>query len=213
MNITKYHHACLLVETPEKVAIFDPGNFSWQSGLFSVDALERLDYIVITHEHPDHFEPAFVRALKDKFPEATVVATKSIVAWLAEMGITKNVSDQSNDDVVVFSRKPHADLSPIGLLPAEHIAVHYLNHLTHCGDRHDIEESKAVLALPVTAPWGSTSRAAAMALELKPKTIIPIHDWLWRDEFRVGMYDRLEAFFKEHEIRFVKPVGGEPFEV
>jgi hypothetical protein len=63
----------------------------------------------------------------------------------------------------------------------------------------------------VQAPWGSTVNAVKLALELKPRYVIPIHDWHWNEQAREGMYKNLENIFKQNEITFIKAVNGEPF--
>jgi L-ascorbate metabolism protein UlaG (beta-lactamase superfamily) len=89
--------------------------------------------------------------------------------------------------------------------------VHYLNVLTDPGDSHTFQQTKEILALPITAPWGAMVRAVNVALELQPKYIIPIHDWHWSDDARAQAYDMLEPLFEGQGITFIKPVTGEPF--
>ncbi len=211
MKLTKFVHACVLAEENGHTVLFDPGNFSWDAGLFKVDDIERLDTTVITHEHTDHFHLPFVQALVAKFPEATIVTTPSVAHKLQEAGI-QNATTTSRDDVQIFSAAQHAPLEPLGEAP-ENIAVHFADRLTVGGDRHDLEESKEILALTVTAPWGSMMAAVDMALRLQPKTIFPIHDWHWSEAARQQAYERLEAFFAQHAIRFIKPRDGETVEV
>lgn len=211
MKITKYVHSCLLVETESQTILVDPGQFSWESGMFDIDTLDKLDSVVVTHEHFDHFYPAFVEAIVHKFPEVPFISASPVVGQLQTMGVS-NVCSQSSGEIEIFSRKPHAALAPLGEAP-ENIAVHIAGKLTVGGDRHDLEESRDVLALTVTAPWGSMTDAAAMALELEPKVIVPVHDWHWNNTARSGAYDRLEEFFAGHGIRFLKPADGQAFEV
>ena len=52
MKITKFVHSCILVETPERVGLFDPGVFSERA--FNPETLQKLDDIIITHKHQDH---------------------------------------------------------------------------------------------------------------------------------------------------------------
>ncbi len=58
MRVTHLGHACLLVETADRRILIDPGNFS--SGF---EELSGLDAIVVTHNHPDHFDPERVPRL------------------------------------------------------------------------------------------------------------------------------------------------------
>ena len=210
MKITKFVHSCLLVETPEHVGIFDPGRFSWESGLFNVAQLKRLDEIIITHEHEDHMFVPFIEALCRKFPEATIITTPAAAVKLAEAGI-KNIQTQGNGQAVLFATA-HESINPLGQTP-EHIGVHYADKLTHPGDSHHFTETKEILALPVTAPWGGMMAAAALGAALKPRYIIPIHDWHWNEQARAGAYARLQAFFKEQDITFIAIKDGEAVEI
>ncbi|HVI69567.1 MAG TPA: MBL fold metallo-hydrolase [Magnetospirillaceae bacterium] len=207
MQITKFVHSCLLVETPERVALFDPGQFSWESGLFDPNKLERLDDIFITHEHFDHCWLPFIQALIARFPQVRITGPQAVVTQLAESNITATVIASKG---VMLIATNHESVAPLGVAP-EHIGFHYLDKLTHAGDSHHLTETQEVLALAATAPWGTLMRCAELGAELKPKTIIPIHDWHWNDTARVQAYDRLEAFFKQHDITFIKPIDGEKF--
>lgn len=210
MKITKFVHSCLLIETSNRVAVFNPGQFSWDSGLFNVSSLSRLDDIVITHEHGDHMSLPFIKALVATFPDARITTTENAAKQLTEAGFN-NVVTQASEGIELFTSN-HEPTEPLGPTP-ENIGVHYLGLLTDPGDSHHFSESKSVLALPVTAPWGSVMRAAELGAELKPKYIIPIHDWHWNTEARASFYDRLEAFFKDKDITFVKAIDGEVIEL
>jgi L-ascorbate metabolism protein UlaG (beta-lactamase superfamily) len=209
MKITKYVHSCLLIETPERVGIIDPGQFSWESGLVTVDTLERLDDIIITHEHFDHFHLPFVQALLTKFPQAQIMTNPAVVAKLAEVGIAAQTTGNNSSELFATN---HEGLAPLGT-PPQHIGVHYMGKLTHPGDSHHFTQTKEVLALPVTAPWGSMINAAAVGSQLKPKYIIPIHDWHWNKTARQNAYNTLETFFRKQGIAFLKPVDGQAMSI
>jgi L-ascorbate metabolism protein UlaG (beta-lactamase superfamily) len=210
MKITKYVHSCLLVETPDRVGIIDPGNYSWESGLFDVDRLERLDDIMITHEHPDHMYLPFVRLLVQKFPSAKITTTKSAAVQLRKEGID-NIGITSYSSVELFTAD-HETMEPLLSVPAN-TGVHYLGQITHPGDSHHFDVSKDILALPITAPWGTVARAAQLGKDLKPKYVIPIHDWHYKDEARLFFYDRLADFFSTLGINFMRPIDGKTLEL
>lgn len=211
MKITKYVHSCLLVETEKETVLFDPGQFSWESGTFNIDTLKKLDIVVITHEHPDHFYDVFVKVIEEKFPKACFISTPTVVAELKKLGV-KNAVCESMPSIKVFSTKRHAKIEPLAP-SSENIAVHVADRLTVGGDRHDLEETKEILALPITAPWGSAREAADMALRLKPKFIIPIHDWHWNEAARLAEYGRSGEVYAHHGITLIKPVDGVPIEL
>lgn len=207
MKITKFVHSCLLVEMPEPVnrtTLFDPGVFSEYA--VEVDTLKWLDDIVITHSHADHFSLPLVKRLVAKFPGVRITAPPDVVQSLAEAGI--NASSEASQGIVFFDA-PHEAGEPLFAAP-EQRPVHYLDMLTNPGDSHSFEETKAILALPVQAPWGSTRNAVNLALKLKPQYVLPIHDWHWSDEARMQMYDRLEQIFQAAGINFVSLTNGDP---
>ncbi len=206
MKITKLGHACLLVETPERVGLFDPGYMSD----IPIGSLSRLDDLIITHEHGDHLNIDCVRALLVKFPEAKVWASDAVRKMLKEANIDVKVPADSKD--VELFEAPHAAVEP--LFPAaDNIGVHYLGVLTHPGDSFSFSVSRDILALPVAAPWGATTDAVELAIKLKPKVVLPIHDWHWSDQARKNMYGRLEEVFTSQGIQFISLENDTPVEV
>jgi L-ascorbate metabolism protein UlaG (beta-lactamase superfamily) len=204
VNVTKYVHSCLLVETPERVALFDPGVMSEQA--LDVGTLSRLDDIFITHVHGDHLSLNLIKQLVVKFPSVRITGPAEVVAKLGGAGIT--ASDTAPNGVVFFE-SPHESVQPLSMQP-EQRGIHYLDILTDPGDSHSFHETKAILALPVAAPWGSTIRALNVALELKPAHVLPIHDWHWNDTARAQTYDQYEEFLGKAGIQFHKLQTGVP---
>ncbi|HET7320658.1 MAG TPA: MBL fold metallo-hydrolase [Candidatus Saccharimonadales bacterium] len=207
MKITKLVHSCLLVEMPEPVnrtVLFDPGQMS----TVDVSTLQYLDDIVITHEHGDHIDVAVVKQLVQKFPEVRILTTGPVTEQLKGQGIT--ATTEPPEGMELFT-SPHENVQPLFPVP-EQIGVHYLGKLSHPGDSLGFSEAKTVLALPVQAPWqkGTPVDAYIKAIELKPKYVLPIHDWHWRDEARESMYNNLEQAFAKEGITFLKLKNGEP---
>ena len=210
MKVTKFEHACLLVEMPSPVnrtVLFDPGSMS-ESAL-DVGALEYLDDIVITHIHGDHVSMKLMAQLLEKFPNVRIITTPEVSEMLQKEGVIAGNIHTEPVAGMEFFDSPHENVKPLFEQPQE-IGVHYLGLLTHPGDCHSFTETKEVLALPLTAPWGSTIDAVNLALKLKPKYILPIHDWLWRDQVREKMYADLVTFFKSQGITFFALKTGEP---
>src|SRR3954454_13689911 len=57
MRITKFGHACIRIEHDGHTLVIDPGGFT------QPEAVDGADAVLVTHEHPDHYEPAnLVRA-------------------------------------------------------------------------------------------------------------------------------------------------------
>lgn len=212
MRLTKFVHACVLVEDQDKTILFDPGQFSWDSGLFPIDSLKRLDYVAISHEHFDHFYEPFVKRLAGQFPGALFLSTKDVVAKLHDMGI--NSAQATSTEDVDVAPLDHDSMQPLNPGPmAQNVRFHFRGTLTHPGDSIHLEETKDILFLPLAGPWEATIDAVRLAEKLQPKTVVPIHDWMWNDQWRLTMYHRLENFFAERNIRFIAAHDGQSFEV
>lgn len=207
MKITKFVNCCFLVEMPEPVnrtALFDPGVFS--NGALDVGSLKYLDDIIITHEHVDHYSLELMKKLTAKFPDVRIKTPASMVSKLEADGM-KPVTD-AVEGVEIFDA-PHAEVKPL-FSYVDNIGIHYIDKFTHPGDSLQINETKSILALPLAAPWGDAVTATNLALKLKPKHILPMHDVHWSDDARDQMYELLEGVFKEQGITFHKLKTGEP---
>lgn len=201
MNITKYLHSCLVVEEQGKTFLFDPGNYSFDS--FNFDSLKQLDYILITHEHPDHMYLPFIQKLLTQFPEVQIMSNSSVVALLQKENI--NATSSSNE-LIQITLVPHERV--FDREPPLNVMFTLVERLTDPGDSVSFSETKEILALPLLGPSWMITQAVEKAMEIKPKVIIPIHDWHWKDNFRETMYDRLEQYFANYNIRFLKPELG-----
>lgn len=209
MKISKHIHSCLLVESEGKVVLVDPGNYSYDSKAFDVQSLSSLDAIAITHEHMDHVYMPFLQEVLAKFPN-TPIYTNSSVKKLLEKENIQNITTEGND-FISFQQVPHEKIW-FGN-PVENVMITLFKKFATVGDSHTFTESPDILALPVTAPWGSTTAAVEVALKVKPKVIIPIHDFMWKDDVRMGMYQRLKEFFGQHGIDFKAVETGDVIEV
>jgi L-ascorbate metabolism protein UlaG (beta-lactamase superfamily) len=192
-------------EPVNRTALFDPGKFSQ----VDVESLAYLDDIIITHGHFDHFDAELVAQLKTKFPDVRITAPDDVVEQLDKAGIA--ATSATSEGIELFN-SPHEQIRPFFDADApQEIGVHYLGKLSHPGDSHSFSESKAILALPVQAPWGSPNAAVQAAIDAKPQYIIPIHDYQWGTEGRQWYYDGLEQVFKGVGITFIRPTDGEAF--
>ena len=210
MKLTKFIHACVLVEDDKYSALFDPGEFSFDS--FPLDSLLKLDYVLITHEHPDHFSERFIKAIYSKFPDVQFFSTGEVVKKLQALGINKVSID--SDEIVSLSPLEHASMAPLSPLPmCQNVAIHFNNKVSHPGDSHHLTESRDILLMPLAGPWGAAIEGIRMAMKLKPKVVVPIHDWMWNNTWRQNMYDRLETFFQKEGVLFLKTTDGQTYEV
>lgn len=197
MQISKHLHSCLLIEEQGKTILIDPGIFTYQEKALDITNLSKLDYLLFTHEHPDHMYIPFLKEIVEKFPDVKIITNHAIVRILEKENIK---ATHEGDAIVSLESVPHEKLWDTN--PPENSLITVFNKLTTPGDSHHFETSADILALPIQAPWGATTDAVNLALKLKPKVIIPIHDWMWKDGFRQMMYQRLKEFFETKGIDF-----------
>lgn len=198
MKVTKFIHSCLVVEIDDKKIIIDPGNYSYEAGVFKLDEFDRLNYLLITHEHADHMHLPFIKEIVAKFPEIVIITNASVKAILARESIS---TGEDKPGFIKMENVTHEKLFDI--VPPENMIFNIGNLLTHPGDSLHFTCNTPFLALPVQAGWGSLTRAVDFAVSLKPKKIIPIHDWHWNESARQTFYKRLEIYFKSKDIEFI----------
>jgi len=209
MKITKFVHSCVLVEEGSKVVLFDPGGFTWDNGSFDLSQIKHLDSIAITHSHGDHLNPEFVEQLIKKFPKLNIVCNDDIKAILEKANIEAIFSGTETDSLKPFLA-PHEDIKPMsGNEPPDNQGYHFEGVFSHPGDSFTFVEPKKVLAMPLTAPWGSVIQGISKVLSLKPEYMFLIHDWHYGDRGREWLNERMVERFAKTETEYLNLKIGE----
>ena len=80
-----------------------------------------------------------------------------------------------------------------------------INEMTYYFNTH-------VLCLPFFGPWegGTFTDAMSLSLKLKPKFIIPIHDYHYKPEFRDAFYERAQGVADSFGGHLICQQDGEP---
>lgn len=203
MFVTKLGHLCVLVETEDRVGLFDPGVWSDKD---LIDGIEELDRIIYTHEHPDHFDIEILRELIAKFTDAHVVCNDSIAQKINDAGIECNMREETQCTRIFKS--PHEELPVPGVEAPTENGYHFKNVITHPGDSHSFNETKDILAMPFIAPWGKTGDAVDKVIELQPKYVLPIHDWHYTVEAQAWLQGLLNKAFEGHNIKLLSYENG-----
>jgi L-ascorbate metabolism protein UlaG (beta-lactamase superfamily) len=178
MNITKYEHACLVIEEQGRRMVLDPGDFA--TGL---DKVTDVDVMVITHDHYDHLGEKQVAQVLEANPDVQVFAAKEVAAKLE--GKAKSVTvaaDGEQHEVGPFTFKfygeEHAPIhDDMAGMMVHNVGIMVNGKLYYPGDSYFVPaEPVEVLAIPTSGPWFKTGEAIDFIKQVKPKLAFPIHD-------------------------------------
>lgn len=208
MKIIKFIHSCLLIEIDNKKILIDPGVYTANSNSLNLNLVNRLDYLLVTHEHADHMHLPLIKEIIIKFPNTKVISNSSVNKILEKEGIS---SSTTGDDLIKIEAANHEKV--FGITPPENILFNIGGLFTHPGDSHSFISTNRILALPVQAPWCSLTQAVNLAEKLKPEIILPIHDWHWNEEAKSSFYQRLEDYFKNLGIKFIPLISSKEYEM
>ncbi len=171
-TIRRLADSCLLVTHDGGTDLIDPGFFTFDSGEVGLDTIGDVQRVLITHEHGDHVKPEFVRWLVERGADVTVHANQAVVDLLAGHDIAASTAVPSGLGV----EDVRHEVIPTGAAPPNR-AWTIAGTLTHPGDSYQVTRSAPVLALPLMAPWGSTTASVELARRLQPEIVVPVHDF------------------------------------
>lgn len=208
MKISKHAHSCLLIEEREKIILIDPGNYTFFDKAIDLEKINQLDYLLITHQHQDHMYLPLIQQIISKFPYVQIISNNSVKEILEKENLkVKTIGD----NFITVSPTPHEKIFT-GPAP-KNVLFTIADKLTHPGDSLSFNQTCEVLALPLEASWTSTTQALEKAVKLKPKIVIPIHDWHLKDNIRKAIYAEIEKYLAKFAITFNKLETGEIIEV
>ncbi|MFA7244005.1 MAG: MBL fold metallo-hydrolase [Patescibacteria group bacterium] len=83
MKITKHAQSCLLIETSHSRILVDPGKFVFEDEKLSPNSFDEIDLLVVTHEHPDHFDYENIKEIIQNNSGLKILSTSSVVGIIA----------------------------------------------------------------------------------------------------------------------------------
>jgi L-ascorbate metabolism protein UlaG (beta-lactamase superfamily) len=190
MKLTKKTHACVRLEKDGRILVLDPGMFT------EADAHEGADAILVTHEHPDHFDEARLRSALEANPALEIWTLKSVADRISA-GFPGRVHTVGHGDTFTaagFDIEVHGELHAVIHPDIPRITnVGYLvdgGKVFHPGDALTVPGTPVeTLMLPVQAPWNKIAEVIEYVREVKPRRAYDIHDALLTDLAR-PIYDR-----------------------
>jgi L-ascorbate metabolism protein UlaG (beta-lactamase superfamily) len=185
MRLTKFGHSCVRFDTDDGAFVIDPGVFSDPAALDSVDA------VFITHQHPDHCnDPELRRVLEDQ-PEMAVYGPESLAKVLGGVPFTVvsagDAVPVAGTEVRVVGRH-HAVVHPD--IPVVPNVGYLVDGVFHPGDAFTVPDLPVrVLLAPVSAPWMKLAECVDFIRAVDAPVVHPIHDAILSDE-GIAIVDR-----------------------
>lgn len=174
MKITKYEHACVVIEKNDHKIVIDPG--VWTSDL---PQLTNVDAVIITHEHADHFSHDHIQRIYRHNPSVRVFATPSIAAtdndfMLAKPGEKIHIGEFK----IEFFGGDHAPIID-GISPCKNVGVLINQTFAYAGDSFSTPPVRPrVLATPASAPWMKIAESMLFIETVRPQMVFPTHNIL-----------------------------------
>lgn len=172
MHVTKFEQSCLLIDNGDGRILIDPGSLSSNLG---VDRFGRVDAILYTHSHGDHFDQALAEPLIDA--GATVVANADVARKLGldeclviEAGQTINVAGFDVEAVDI----PHMPMVD-GSEPPPNLGFVLDGRFLHPGDGIEPVRRVAHAAVPIAGPGVSFRQAYLFVEGTGAASVVPIH--------------------------------------
>lgn len=182
MRLTKFGHAAVRIEHDGTTVALDPGMWSEQESVEGVDA------VLITHEHPDHYDADKLRAT-----DASIYTIAAVAAQIRESApdVAERVTVVAPDETWTIGGigvraigELHAVIHPD--LPRFHNSGYVLTlgeqAVFHPGDALTVPGVPVdVLLTPVCAPWMRLSEGIDFARSVGAARNVAIHDRVYSD--------------------------------
>jgi L-ascorbate metabolism protein UlaG (beta-lactamase superfamily) len=193
MELTKHGHACVRLTKDGRTLVIDPGNLS------APDAALGADVILVTHEHPDHFDDSRLRTAMEADPAARIFTLRSVADRLSAAfpGRVHTVGHGDAFTAAGFEIQAHGELHAV--IHPDIPRVTNVGFLVEDGDGAVFHPGDALtvpgrpvdtLLLPVHAPWNKVSEVIDYLREVRPRQALDVHDGLLSPDAR-PVYDRM----------------------
>ncbi|MCI0386706.1 MBL fold metallo-hydrolase [Streptomyces sp. CNQ085] len=185
MELTKKGHACVALHREGRTLVIDPGGFS------EADAAVGADAILVTHEHPDHFDESRLRAALEANPAAEIWTPRSVAERISAAfpGRVHTVGGGDAFTAAGFEVEAHGELHAVIHPDIRRVTnIGYavtadgVGTVFHPGDALTVPGRPVdTLLLPVHAPWSKVAEVVDYVREVRPRVAYDVHDGLLSD--------------------------------
>ncbi|WP_030014726.1 MBL fold metallo-hydrolase [Curtobacterium sp. S6] len=216
MRLTKYTHSCIRLDKDGSVLVLDPGNFSSADEIR--EALDDASFLLITHEHPDHYERETVHAVLNERRDLQVYATQTAADELREA-----VSNPERIHAVHGEEEFDAGPYHVRTFGGQHALIHPLiptiqnvgflidDNLYHPGDSLIVPHQIRVqnLLIPIHAPWNKLHEVVDFLASVRPKRAFPIHDAMLAENGQGMLTKHATNFGAKYGSQYERLLPGE----
>jgi L-ascorbate metabolism protein UlaG (beta-lactamase superfamily) len=200
MKLTKYNHSCVVIEDEGKKVIIDPGAF-----VQSLPDLSDIVALIITHEHPDHFDVEHVKQIVAASPEVEIFAARGVAEQLQDIDVATAIPGEemtAGTFTFKFFGGQHALIHETMPRPSN-VGVLINRTVYYPGDSFDTPDvTPKVLLTPTSGPWLMVGDVIDFIDSVKPKICIPTHNAL-QSELGESLTEQwLRGVCEKHNITF-----------
>lgn len=205
MEITKHTHATVVLTKDATSLVIDPGAYTPNSA----ELVAAASAVLITHDHPDHFDAAILDAALDARANLEVWAPGSVVDALAEHGdrvhavTAGEVVRAAGFDVFVLGEH-HASIHP-DVPDMDNVGYLVDGSVYHPGDSYVLPDAAVdVLLLPTSGPWAKLDAAVDFVRAVSPSRVVQVHDIMLSDVGRQA-FARFIGQLTGRDVETVEP--------
>lgn len=212
MKITKYEHACLVVEEQGRKLVIDPGVYS-ESFIATPD----IDCVIVTHVHADHFDLEKLKAIRYLNPNVSICTVQEVAVQADGLDVEVVEAGGScshgsfNTSFFGGQHKPiHSSLPTF-----QNVGIFINEKLYYPGDSFYVPEKLVIdtLAAPAGSPWANVSEEMDFIIAIKAKRVFPTHNAHISKIGQQGRDNWLRKVTEESGGEYIVLKAGESIEV
>lgn len=219
MDLQKFSHACVRIQSQGRSLAIDPGNLG-----STAEALAGVEAVLVTHEHPDHLDLEPVLAALEANAELSLFAPEPVAHRVLEAAAAANVQGIEGR---IHAVAPGETFSVAGMEVSTHGGRHALIHealpsvanvgyfinerLYHPGDSYHVPEGIDIetLLIPAHAPWAKIGETLDFLAAVSAARNYPIHDGLLNERGLALVDGHLTRVANERGLSYRRLSPGE----
>lgn len=211
MQLTKHTHATVVLRDGDHSLVIDPGAYTPNSA----DLVAGTAAVLVTHDHPDHFDADVLTAALDAQPDLRVWAPADVVTALgAHDGRVTAVAPGDTIQAGGFAVQVHG--GDHAVIHADLPAMSNVGYLVdgrvfHPGDSYSVPDTAVeTLLVPTSGPWAKLSELVDFIRAVGPTRAVQVHDLMLSEAGR-GMFAQYSGQLTGIELLTLQ--DGESIEV